>query len=343
MGCGASSKAINDVVLNTREQGKPNLIQKPSPTANNSRPATDKASDSVSVHYRLGNLIGEGAYGKVYECLNVETGEILAVKHVELSGDSKKIVHEVTSLKKEISLLMNLKHRNVVRYVTTQVSDDLRSVDIIMEYVPGGSVRSLLNKFEKFHEKTCQKYLLQVLQGLFYLHSKGIMHRDIKCANLLVDNEGTVKLSDFGASKYSEDSFELNRSLKGSPYWIAPEVALRTGHSYSADIWSVGCVAIEMLTGNPPWSNLSKSAKEVLQIVANAKNPPAFPTGLSRPCNEFLQACLKVDPRQRASLSQLMTCEFICGNIEYVPVNELQFVEPSEIVYNIEDIPMTKY
>ena len=330
MGCGTSSKAANDVVLNTKEQ---NSVVVPKA----------KISESTTVHFRLGNLIGEGAYGKVFECLNVETGEILAVKHVELSGDSKKIVNEISSLKKEISLLRNLKHKNIVKYVTTQVSDDMKSVDIIMEYVPGGSIRQLLNRFEKFHEKTCQKYLSQILQGLSYLHSKGIIHRDIKCANLLVDNEGTIKVSDFGASKYIEDSIEMNRSLKGSPYWIAPEVAMRTGHSYSADVWSVGCVLIEMLTGSPPWANLSKSAKEVLRIVANAREPPQLPTGISRPCFDFLNACLKVEPARRAKLDQLIASEFICGDIEYKPVNEVQFVEPSEIVYNIDEIPMTQY
>src|SRR5574343_289839 len=149
MGCGTSSKSANDVVLNTKEQ---NSVVVPKA----------KNVEQVTVHFRLGNLIGEGAYGKVFECLNVETGEILAVKHVELSGDSKKIVNEISNLKKEISLLRNLKHKDIVKYVTTQVSDDMKSVDIIMEYVPGGSIRQLLNRFEKFHEKTCQKYLSQI-------------------------------------------------------------------------------------------------------------------------------------------------------------------------------------
>ena len=325
MGCGSSVKTTKEVVQNTNE------------------PMIKAQNESVVVHFRLGNLIGEGAYGKVFECLNIETGEILAVKHVELSGDSKRIVTEISSLKKEISLLRNLKHKNIVKYITTQVSEDMKSVNILMEFVPGGSVRQLLNKFEKFHEKTAQKYLYQLLVGLEYLHSKGIIHRDIKSANLLVDNEGIVKLSDFGASKYIEDSIEMNRSLKGSPYWIAPEVALRTGHSYSADIWSVGCVVIEMVTGNPPWANLSKSAKEVLKIVANTKYPPQYPSNLSKACEEFLNMCLKVDPKQRASIKELLESEFICSKIEYVPQEELQYVEPLEVVYNIEEIPMTQF
>ena len=106
------------------------------------------------------------------------------------------------------------------------------------------------------------------------MHSQNILHRDLKCANILVDNDGTIKLSDFGAAKkldivpknllkgeknFSEEIF--CNSLKGSPYWMAPEVVRRIGYSLEADIWSVGCVLIEMLTGVPPWSDHSKDAK----------------------------------------------------------------------------------
>lgn len=145
-------------------------------------------------------------------------------------------------------MLKQVNHKNIVRYIATDVSADFSGVDIIMEYVPGGSVRQLLDKFQRLHEKTVQKYINQVLEGLAYLHSKGIVHRDIKCANLLLSNDGTIKLSDFGASRRLETS-QLGLSLKGSPYWMAPEIAKRTGHTSSADIWSVGCVSIEMLTG----------------------------------------------------------------------------------------------
>ena len=114
-----------------------------------------------------------------------------------------------------------------------------------MEYVPGKSVRHLLNRFKKLHEKTVQKYTIQLLEGVNYLHLKGVIHRDLKCANLLVSNDGTIKVSDFGASKKLESlGGKLCKSLRGSPYWMAPEVAKQVGHSFSADIWSIGCVVI---------------------------------------------------------------------------------------------------
>ena len=90
-----------------------------------------------------------------------------------------------------------------------------------------------------------RKYTKQILEGLDYLHSNGVIHRDIKGANILVDKDGSVKLTDFGAAKRLEsalinDSYLMSKSLKGSPYWMAPEIAKRTGHTFSADIWSVG-------------------------------------------------------------------------------------------------------
>ena len=325
MGCGATSSVSK---VSNVEFTKEPILKPPEPSP---------------IHWKQGNLIGEGAYGKVYECLNIETGEILAVKHVELSGDKQTIIREISSLKKEITLLRGLKHKNIVRYITTQVTEDLKAVDILMEYMPGGSVRQLINKFSKLHEKTVQKYTCQLLCGLDYLHSQGIIHRDIKCANLLVDNEGTIKLSDFGASTHPRDALEINRSLKGSPYWIAPEVAARTGHSFAADVWSVGCVVIEMITGNPPWSQISRDAKEVLRIVANTRVPPEYPPRISDECKEFLDRCLRINYKERESIKMLMGHRFITEEIAYLSDDELAVVEPYEMVYNVEDIPMTQF
>ena len=127
-----------------------------------------------------------------------------------------------------------------------------------------------------------RKYTEQLLLGLEYLHQNNIVHRDIKCANILVDNGGTVKLTDFGASKRLQtnsiyEGYELSKSLKGSPYWMAPEVASQKGHSYPADIWSLGCMIIEMITGQPPWSEFSSRSNEVIRLITTEKRVPKIP------------------------------------------------------------------
>lgn len=152
-------------------------------------------------------------------------------------------------------MLKTLDHPNIVKYYYTDISSDGQGVDIVLEFVPGGSIRSLLDKFAAFDERLVKIYTRQMLEGLKYLHINGIVHRDLKCANVLVDNMGVIKLSDFGASKrivqdYNNelDEGSLSKSVKGSPYWMAPEVIKRTGHAKPADIWSLGCCVLEMLT-----------------------------------------------------------------------------------------------
>jgi mitogen-activated protein kinase kinase kinase ANP1 len=277
--------------------------------------AVDGSISNRVPRWKKGALIGEGAYGKVYECLNLETGELHAVKHIQLSGTPEQIYREVYHLKKEIIMLKNLYHKNIIQYLYTDINAECNGVDIMMEYVSGGSMRRLLNKFGKFEETMAAVYISQVLEGLKYLHEEGIIHRDIKSANILVTQDGVIKLSDFGASKKLKSDFiyekdEICKSLKGSPYWMAPEVARRTGHTFSADIWSVGCVMIEMLTGKAPWSSVSRSVKEILQLIISGRTPP-IPKNISAECTTFIEACLQENYLNRPSASDLLKHRFI--------------------------------
>jgi len=112
------------------------------------------------------------------------------------------------------------------------VSEDKKIVDILLEYVPNGSIKNLLDKFGPFNEQIARIYSKQIIEGINYLHSNNIIHRDLKCANILLDSNAKIKLSDFGSSKKlkTKDSFdkcELSKSLQGSPYFLAPEVRLK--------------------------------------------------------------------------------------------------------------------
>lgn len=215
-------------------------------------------------------------------------------------------------------MLKQLNHKNIVKYYYTELTPDMSGVDIILEYVPGGSIKSLLTKFGKLDERITSLYTAQILEGLSYLHSHNIIHRDIKGANILIDNDGVIKITDFGASKRMKDrkdstpkdgNMELSKSLKGSPYWIAPEVANRTGHGFPADVWSVGCIVIEMLTGVPPWSTLTKSIREVFEFITSGKIPP-YPKNISANCKDFLDKTLRVNPHERPSIDELLQHPF---------------------------------
>ena len=283
------------------------------------KPKINPVTSSQSFHFdrsrfRKGCLIGVGAYGKVYEYLNLDSGTFLAVKHMKLEGSQEQIQREVTNLKEEIKIFQKLSHENIIQYLYIDIDEDYSGVDIIMELISGGSLRLLLNKFGKFEERMAALYLAQVLKGLDYLHNEGIVHRDIKPANILVSQTGTIKLSDFGASKKINaqclDQVELCNSLKGSPYWMAPEIAKRTGHSYPADVWSVGCVAIEMLSGKAPWSSVTSSGKEVLDLII-ADQKPELPSEISADCSDFINQCLQINPQNRPTPKQLLDHIFL--------------------------------
>ena len=209
-----------------------------------------------------GDLIGKGTYGRVYLALNATTGEMIAVKQVELprtAHDREDIRQKgmVAALKSEIETLKDLDHPHIVSYLGFEETPEFLS--IFLEYVPGGSVGSCLRKHGKFEEPTVQSFLHQILEGLEYLHARGILHRDLKADNILVDFTGTCKISDFGTVRRSDDIYGNveNMSLQGSIFWMAPEVVSLSKKGYSAkvDIWSIGCVVLEMFAGRRPWSD----------------------------------------------------------------------------------------
>ncbi|KAL1408409.1 ATP binding [Vanrija albida] len=220
-----------------------------------------------SIKWIKGALIGAGSFGSVYLGMDSQSGLLMAVKQVELPSSSGDIRNEerrrnmVQALEREIDILKELQHENIVTYLDSATDND-RHLNIFLEYVPGGSVAALLNNYGAFEEALVRNFSRQILTGLNYLHERGIIHRDIKGANILVDNKGGIKISDFGISKKAENNLmgiRGNRpSLQGSVFWMAPEAMRQTIYTSKADIWSVGCLVVEMLTGTHPWAELSQ-------------------------------------------------------------------------------------
>ncbi|KAL6532321.1 hypothetical protein OROGR_014291 [Orobanche gracilis] len=259
----------------------------------------NEVSLQAPIRWRKGELIGCGAFGRVHMGMNLDSGELLAVKE-EFIGE----------LEREVNLLKNLSHPNIVRYLGTAREEE--SLNILLEFVPGGSISSLLGKFGSFPESVIRMYTKQILLGLEYLHKNKIMHRDIKGANILVDNKGCIKLADFGASKKVEALATITgaKSMKGTPYWMAPEVIVQSGHSYSADIWSVGCTVIEMATGKAPWSQQYQEVA-ALFYVGTTKSHPPIPDHLSIEAKDFLLKCLHKEPDLRPTASELLKHPFV--------------------------------
>lgn len=188
-----------------------------------------------------GELIGKGQFGHVYLAMNVTTGEMLAVKQVDIPrrilipGDQR---HNsvLETLNAEIETMRDLDHTNIVQYLGYERTET--NISIFLEYVPGGSVGSCLRRYGKFEDSVIRSLTKQTLQGLQYLHQRGILHRDLKADNLLLDLDGSCKISDFGISKRSRDVYanDGNMSMQGTIFWMAPEVIQTKKQGYSAKI-----------------------------------------------------------------------------------------------------------
>lgn len=153
--------------------------------------------------------------------------------------------------------------------------------------------------------------MTQVLKGLQYLHDQGVIHRDIKGANILTTKDGTVKLADFGVSTSTLASGQDKEAqVVGTPYWMAPEIIQLSGASSASDIWSVGCTVIELLQGRPPYHNLA--AMPALFAIVNDDHPP-LPEGISAAARDFLMQCFQKDPNLRVSARKLLRHAWIVG------------------------------
>ena len=235
----------------------------------------------------------------------------MAVKEVLLTDieDNFGNHDKVKALESEIELLSQLHHPNIVRYIGT--SRDEKYLNVFMEYQAGGSIATLLQKYNFFTEGLIKIYTKQILDGLEYLHAHNVIHRDIKGANVLVHSNGTCKLADFGGAKllkeYGPDQYN---SLKGTPYWMAPEIIKQENAGRQADIWSVGCTILEMATGVPPWSEY-KNHYTALFYIAQSNNPPPFPSHLSSLALDFLYNCFKRNPKERWNVFKLLRHPFL--------------------------------
>ncbi|CAO2206767.1 unnamed protein product [Urochloa humidicola] len=274
--------------------------------------------ENPPIRWRKGDLIGSGAFGQVYLGMDLDSGELLAVKQVLIGSNNaarEKAQAHVMELEDEVRMLKNLSHPNIVRYIGTVREEN--TLNILLEFVPGGSIQSLLGRLGSFPEAVIRKYTKQLLHGLEYLHLNGIIHRDIKGANILVDNKGCIKLADFGASKQVEKlaTATAAKTMKGTPYWMAPEVIVGSGHNCSADIWSVGCTVIEMATGKAPWSHEYQEVS-LLYYVGTTKSHPPIPEHLSPEAKDFLLKCLQKEPEMRSAASDLLQHPFVTGVME---------------------------
>uniref|UniRef100_A0A3B3UQZ3 Mitogen-activated protein kinase kinase kinase 22 n=1 Tax=Poecilia latipinna TaxID=48699 RepID=A0A3B3UQZ3_9TELE len=268
-------------------------------------------SPRAPVNWRQGKLLGRGAFGEVYLCYDADTGRELAAKQVPFDPDSQETSKEVNALECEIQLLKNLRHDRIVQYYGCLRDLEHRKLTIFVEFMPGGSIKDQLKAYGALTEKVTRRYTRQILQGVSYLHSNMIVHRDIKGANILRDSSGNIKLGDFGASKRIQTICMTGTGIKsvtGTPYWMSPEVINGEGYGRKADVWSVACTVVEMLTQKPPWAEYEAMA--AIFKIATQPTKPMLPEGVSDSCRDFLRQVF-VEEKWRPTADILLSHPFV--------------------------------
>uniref|UniRef100_A0A671XPQ4 Mitogen-activated protein kinase kinase kinase 4 n=1 Tax=Sparus aurata TaxID=8175 RepID=A0A671XPQ4_SPAAU len=263
----------------------------------------------VTFKWQRGNKIGEGQYGKVYTCINVDTGELMAMKEIRFQPNDHKTIKETAD---ELKIFEGIKHPNLVRYFGVELHRE--EMYIFMEYCDEGTLEEVSRL--GLQEHVIRLYSKQITTAINVLHEHGIVHRDIKGANIFLTSSGLIKLGDFGCSVKLRNNThtmpgEVNSTL-GTAAYMAPEVITRAkgeGHGRAADIWSLGCVLIEMVTGKRPWHEYEHNF-QIMYKVGMGHKPP-IPEKLSTEGKDFLGHCLESEPKRRWTASMLLDHPFV--------------------------------
>ncbi|XP_068947253.1 serine/threonine-protein kinase PLK4 isoform X2 [Petaurus breviceps papuanus] len=255
--------------------------------------------------FRVGGLLGKGSFAGVYRAESVHTGLEVAIKMIDKKAMRKAGM--VQRVQNEVRIHCQLKHPSVLELYS--YFEDSNYVYLVLEMCHNGEVnRFLKNKKQPFSESQARQFMHQIITGMLYLHSHGILHRDLTLSNLLLTRNMNVKIADFGLATQLKMPNEKHYTLCGTPNYISPEVATRSAHGLESDIWSLGCMFYTLLIGRPPFD--TATVKSTLNKVVLADyEMPAF---LSQEAKDLIQQLLRRNPAERLSLSSVLDHPFMC-------------------------------
>ena len=257
--------------------------------------------------FELLEQLGKGSFGSVYKARHRPSGTIVAVKVIPLTGEDEEGLED---MRREIALLQECVHPNVVRYFGSFMGDDY--LWIVMEHCGGGSVRDVLDATKSPLTEPQIAYVCgEALKGLVYLHSVYKLHRDIKCSNILLTDDGFVKLADFGVAARLTRTMSKRDTFTGTPHWMAPEVIQESRYDGKVDVWALGVSAMEMAEVNPPRHDVHPM--RVIFMITAEPSPALRENegGWSDAFRDFTRRCLLKDARRRPDAAELLPHGFL--------------------------------
>ncbi|OMH82269.1 Serine/threonine-protein kinase shk2 [Zancudomyces culisetae] len=208
----------------------------------------------------------------------------------------------------EIQVMRGSQHQNIVNYIESFLITRTE-LWVVMEYMNGGALTDVIEN-NRLSEMQMATISAEVCKGLDHLHSQSIIHRDIKSDNILLGEDGQVKITDFGFCARLSEQRNKRATMVGTPYWMAPEVVKQKPYGFKVDVWSLGIMVIEMIESEPPY--LDEEPLKALYLIASNGTPTLKnPGALSLEIKSFLAECLTVDVDSRATIAELLHHSFI--------------------------------
>ncbi|KXJ19589.1 serine/threonine-protein kinase PAK 5 [Exaiptasia diaphana] len=302
----ASTDSAGETSDDVRTTSKTKLMYSDAPVSHDQfRKALELVVTAVGQPESLDNFmkIGEGSTGIVCLARDRRTGRQVAVKKMDLKKQQRREL-----LFNEVVIMRDYPHPNIVEmFGSYLVGDELW---VIMEYLEGGTLTDIVTH-TRLSEEQIACVCRSVLRALTFLHSQGVIHRDIKSDSILLTSGGNVKLSDFGFCAQVTEDMPRRKSLVGTPYWMAPEVIARKAYGTEADIWSLGIMVLEMIDGEPPY--FCEPPLQAMRKLRDGEPPRARKGQMSQRLHSFIRHALIRDPRDRATAFELLNHAFIHG------------------------------
>jgi polo-like kinase 1 len=266
---------------------------------------TRENGEKILNKYLKKHFLGKGGFARVYEFASMETGRNYAAKII--GKDTLVKVRRRQKLMSEIKIHKSLTHQHIVAF--DHFFEDNENVYILLELCQNQSLSELLRRRKRLLELEVQSYMLQIISAVTYLHSKKIMHRDLKIGNLFISDKMEIKLGDFGLASKLDFEGQKRKTVCGTPNYIAPEVLdSKQGHSYEVDIWALGVIMYTLLVGKPPFeTNDVKKTYNLIKLTAYTF-PDHVP--LSDSAKSLITQILKLDPSRRPTLEEILDHDF---------------------------------